>query len=349
MKPLSLKPLSRTALSCLALILPMLTTQPVAAQKQQVGIAKPVAVQEVEEQLAVDPIEKANQEEAEFKKRIENRVVEEFHVAAQSKLLLEVEELARVCDLDAKSVKKLEIAAKGAAERYIRNQEQRLRGHVRLDRWGADTEIRVAGRKVPRPGEPEEEPGPEPKPKEPEKKPEPKPPVLQAIGRLFGVPPAPQPVFRPQVQDENVANITVAVQRYGMQYRVKHRGGSSSSGFGGGVEELKREAVWTQTMAAVVTPEQKQKYELAIEARRQRLRDAAIVYAMGQIDLELHLTEQQYSQLRELFESRVEIGNSDPNSVRYVAERQIKETDIGLLKPVLSDAQLKVWGEYASW
>jgi hypothetical protein len=349
MKPLSLKPLPRTTLCCLALILPTLTAQPVAAQKQQVGVAKPAAVEK--EEVAVDPVEKAEQDAAEFKKRIENRVIEEFRIAAQSKLLLETEELERVCDLDAKATKKLEIAAKGAAERYIRNQEQRLRGHVRLDRWGADTEIRVAGKKVPRPGEPEEEPEPEPepKPREPEKKPEPKPPVLQAIGRLFGVPPAPRPAFRPQVQDENVANITVAVQRYGMQYRVKHRGGSSSSGFGGGIEELKREAVWVQTINAVVTLEQKQKYELAIEARRQRLRDAAIVYAMGQVDLELRLTEQQYSQLRELFETRVVIGNVNPTSVRYTAERQIKETDADLLKPILSDAQLKVWGEYAAW
>lgn len=347
MKPLSLKPLPRTTLCCLALILTTLTAEPAAAQKQQAGAAKPVAVDA--EEPAVDPIEKAEQEAAEFKKRIENRVIEEFRIAAQSKLLLEIEELERVCDLDAKATKKLEIAAKGAAERYIRNQEQRLRGHVRLDRWGADTEIRVAGKKVPRPGEPEEEPEPEPKPKEPEKKPEPKPPVLQAIGRLFGVPPAPRPAFRPQVQDENVANITVAVQRYGMQYRVKHRGGSSSSGFGGGIEELKREAVWTQTMNAVVNAEQKQKIEQSIDARRQRLRDAAIIYAMGQIDLELRLTEQQYSQLRELFETRVEIGNVNPTSVRYTAERQIKETDPDLLKPILSDAQLQVWGEYAAW
>ena len=347
MKPLSLKPLPRTTLCCLALILTTLTAEPAAAQKQQAGAAKPVAVDA--EEPAVYPIEKAEQEAAEFKKRIENRVIEEFRIAAQSKLLLEIEELERVCDLDAKATKKLEIAAKGAAERYIRNQEQRLRGHVRLDRWGADTEIRVAGKKVPRPGEPEEEPEPEPKPKEPEKKPEPKPPVLQAIGRLFGVPPAPRPAFRPQVQDENVANITVAVQRYGMQYRVKHRGGSSSSGFGGGIEELKREAVWTQTMNAVVNAEQKQKIEQSIDARRQRLRDAAIIYAMGQIDLELRLTEQQYSQLRELFETRVEIGNVNPTSVRYTAERQIKETDPDLLKPILSDAQLQVWGEYAAW
>ena len=343
-----MKPLSRTTLCSLALILLTLTAQPVVAQKQQVSVAKPAAAEEAKE-LAVDPIEKANQEEAEFKKRIENRVIEEFRIAAQSKLLLEIEELGRVCDLDAKATKKLEIAAKGAAERYVRNQEERLRGHVRLDQWGADKEIRVAGKKVPRPGEPEEEPEPEPKPKEPEKKPEPKPPVLQAIGRLFGVPPAPQPVFRPQLPDENVVNITVAVQRHGMQYRVKHRGGGSSNGFGGGVEELKREAVWVQTVNAVVTLEQKQKYELAMEARRQRLRDAAIAYAMGQVDLELHLTDQQYSQLRELFETRVVIGNVDPASIRYTVERQIKETDTGLLKPILSDAQLHVWGEYAAW
>lgn len=337
-----MKPLSRIALCCVLAISPALTAQSLAEQKQ-------AAVEE--EELALDPVEKAEQEAAEFKKRVENRVIEEFRMTAQSRLLLEIEELDRVCDLDAKSVKKLEIAAKGAAERWIRNQEPRLRGRVRLERYDRDTEIRVAGRKVPRPGEPEEELKPEAEEpgKKPPVKPVEKPPVLQAINRLFGAAPAPRPAVRRVREEENVANITVAVQRYGMQYRVKHRGGSSSSGFGGGLEELKREAVWTRTVQDVVTPKQKLKVEAATEARRRRLREAAIVYAIGQLDLELRLTEQQHSQLRELFDARVKVENVAPNSVRYTVERQVKETDPGVLKQILSDAQLKVWQEYASW
>ncbi len=341
MKPLSrtalVRPaLSRTTLCCLLAFGPVVSIEQLAAQDRVAAPAKAVAV---------DPIEKAAQEAAEFRQRVENRVVEEFHVAAQSKLLLEVEELARVCELDAKSVKKLEIAAKGAAERWVRNEEPKLRNHVRLDDFGNDVEIRVAGKKVPRPGELEEEPVPQS-----DEKPKPtteKPPVLQVIGQLFGA--APKPAVQPRVEQPNIANITVAVQRYGLQYRVKHRNGSSSSGFGGGLEELKREVVWTKTVDAVISPAQHEKYAAATEARRQRLRDVSIVYTIGQLDLELRLTEQQHEQLREVFESQVTIGNIDPNSVRYTVERQIKETDPSLLKSILSDAQLKVWEEFAAW
>ncbi len=353
MKPLSRCPLSRTMLPrftltrltllCVAVAGPPLVHWPLAG-------LQPTAV--LAEDAPLDPVEKAEQDAAEFKKRVEDRVVQEFRIAAQSRLLLEIEELSRVCELDAKSVKKLEIAAKGAADRWIRNEEQELRRHVRLERYGEDAEIRVAGKKVPRPGEPEEAAEPQGGEnaaggKNAEQKPGEKPPVLQAINRLFGAAPKPNP--RVAEEKENVANISVAVQRYGLQYRVKHRNGSSSSGFGGGLEELKRENVWTQTMQAVVTPQQKQKYEAAIEARRQRLRNSAIIFAIGQIDLELRLAEPQHEQLRDVFETQVDIGNVNPGSVRYTVERQIKETDPALLKPILSAAQLKVWEEFAAW
>ncbi|MBI1311500.1 hypothetical protein GC176_09350 [bacterium] len=324
-----MKSLSRATLYCLLMITLAGRIQQLSAQDRPVN------------QAELDPIEKAEQEAAEFKKRVENRVIEEFRLAAQSKLLLEIEELSQVCDLDAKSVKKLEIAAKGAAERWIRNEEQQLRGHVRVDQYGVDAEIRVAGKKVPRPGEPVEEPKPA------EQKPEPaeQPPVLQAINRVFGI----APPVQPPAAEENVANITVAVQRYGLQFRVKYRHGGSSSGFGGGLEELKREAVWAQTMHDVVTPEQQKKFEAAVEERRQRLREAAITSAIAQLDLDLRLNEHQRARLHEVFDREVKLGNTDPSSVRYSVEQQIKDTDIARLKPILSDVQLRVWEEFAAW
>jgi hypothetical protein len=205
-----------------------LAAQDQAAPQAKAAEARPAGVQATEANaIGPDPVEKATQDAVEFQKRVENRVVDEFRNAAQSKLLLEVEELSRVCELDAKAVKKLEIAAKGAAERWIRNEEQKLRTYVRLEGYGDDTEVRVAGKKVPRPGEPDEEPAQQPE--RPENRPVAQPPILQAIGQLFGA--APKPAFQPRIEEPNVANITVAVQRFGLQYRVKHRHGSSSSGF----------------------------------------------------------------------------------------------------------------------
>ncbi|MHC4876938.1 MAG: hypothetical protein ACYTGL_10595 [Planctomycetota bacterium] len=319
-----MKPLLTAALSTLLIL--FLVSHPQITRAQEQNTAK-----ENE-----DAFDKAERERDEFKERVENRVLEEFRLAALNKMLLEIEELRNVCGLDAKAVKKLEIAAKGATERWIRNEEQQLRGHVRLDRYGPDVEIRVVGKKVPRPDEPEDEPD------QPEKKPGEKPPVLQAINRVFGAGPQKR-------EEKEFANITVAVQRYGLQFRVKRRNGSSSSGFGGGLEELKREAVWTKTRQAVITPEQQKQYEAAVEERRQRLREASIVSTIAQLDLQLRLDQKQRQQLRELFTSAVKPEKSDPNSVKYYVERQIKATNVEQLKPILSDAQLHAWKEYASW
>lgn len=332
-----MKLLSRATLCYLLAILSAGTGRHLIAQNRPVETVERDSVKKVE----LDPVEKAENEAAEFQKRIENLVIEEFRIAAQSRLLLEIEELSQVCELDAKAVKKLEIAAKGATERWVRDQEQQFRGHVRIDRYGPEVEIRVGGKKVPRPGEPEEDPKPEP----PEPKPAKKPPVVQAINRLFGG----APVAKARAEEENVANISVAVQRYGLQFRVKHRGGSSSSGFGGGLDVLKREAVWKQTMEAVVTPQQQQKYDAAIEQRRQRLREAAIIYTIGQLDLDLRLNEQQRSQLLEVFDAQVDLGNANASSVRYLVEQKIKDTDIARLKPILSEVQLRIWQEFVAW
>lgn len=284
-----------------------------------------------------DRVEQEEQAAAEFRERVENRVVEEFRIAAQNRLMLEIEELRRVCGLDAGSVRKLEIAAKGAAERWVRDEEQQLRGHIRFEQYGPDAEIRVGGKKVPRPGEPD--------PQAAETQPDGgEPPVLKAINRVFGAGGGAE-----AGEKENVVEISVSVQRYGLQFRVRYRNGSSSHGFGNGLEDLKREAIWSQTYSKVITPEKQKKYEAAVEERRQRLRDAAIVYTIGQLDLDLRLDESQRRRLREVFEAHVTVGSVDPGSVRYQVERQIKEIDPDVLKPILSEPQLYAWREYASW
>ncbi len=256
-------------------------------------------------------------------------VLEEFRATSRAHLMLQIEEMQKVAGLDEKSVRKLTVAAKGAADKYIEQQANSIKNAINVRPPNEKILIKIGDKQINPPLAPGAKP---PEPKKATRNP-----LLQFIRNINA---GANPV---QAVDEQYIHITVSMQSSGMQVRVKQHRSSSSHGFGGGLVQLQQQPVWKKSYDSVITPEQKKKYEEAVAVRKERLRKAAIAYRVGRIDTQLNLNDDQRKQLTDLLMKTVTLQNYAGNMVEWRVRQGLQQIKDDQVAGFLDDAQRQLF------
>ena len=298
-----------------------------AADPTEVAQDEAPAVTEKSE-VATDPDEEKNPTQKLYEKMVD-AVLEEFRATSRAHLMLQIEEMQKVAGLDEKSVRKLTVAAKGAADKYIEQQANSIKNAINVRPPNEKILIKIGDKQIHPPLAPGAKP---PEPKKATRNP-----LLQFIRNINA---GANPV---QAVDEQYIHITVSMQSSGMQVRVKQHRSSSSHGFGGGLVQLQQQPVWKKSYDSVITPEQKKKYEEAVAVRKERLRKAAIAYRVGRIDTQLNLNDDQRKQLTDLLMKTVTLQNYAGNMVEWRVRQGLQQIKDDQVAGFLDDAQRQLF------
>ena len=257
--------------------------------------------------------DKAGADEAkQLQTQIAEGLSDQLRGIAQSHLLVQVNEMKRVCDLDEPSVKKLNIAAKGAADRFVRKTRNAIQQALNRMPVPPNVEVRVNDR-VLRPG---------PKVDQNRKN-------------------------DPFNRGPQFSNFVLQVQHSHLILYHKRRTGSSGRGVGGGgMRLLEQEPIWKKSLASNLTPIQKNQYDSAIAERRQRLHRVVVDFYLAQLDNELNLNEDQRQKIRVFVGSGIDLTNVEMNMIQYRVREQVRKIDDSKIKDLLSATQLKLWESY---
>lgn len=271
---------------------------------------------------AEDEVPDAEAQQKELTDRIKNALLEEYRLTAQAHLTLQIEDMQVVCELSESDVKKLGIAAKGAADQFTKKYRKQISDNVKFRPEWQQMPIWVGGKQVHVPQNKDQIEG-----------------LKEGLKRLVGA----------QREDPYV-RISINIEMHGMQYRVRQRNSSSSRGNGSaGLDQLRKQPVWKKMVERVVTPEKRKLYETSLANRSNRLREAAIALQMSRFSAELKLSEPQQTAITALFEKQVDISNSNFNMVEYHVRSGFKKLEDAKMKELLSESQFQLWHGFKNY
>ena len=168
--------------------------------------------------------EGAIRKEDPVRQQIVDHVMADFRETAQAHLLVQVDEMQKICKLSDSVAKRLKVAAKGAAGRYVKPFEAKVKNALRRQTFPKTVELRVRGKVI--------KLGPQKK--------------VNKILELF------------TGTNKNFVDIGIEIRSYGIQLSVRTANSSSGHGFGGGgLNQLAKQPIWRKTFQRLVTNEQR--------------------------------------------------------------------------------------------
>jgi len=280
--------------------------------------ALPQQVQEVPQVGAKAPAAKPLSDDEKRKEAyyetVQANSTETLQKIAQAELLVEIDELKEMFDLPPASVKKLQLAARGAAKRTVDRARdsnkatiQRMLGrHLNANTIDL-TAVLVNGKehKVVMPD------GTEP----PE----------------------------PDEDDPKLDKLQITLSRRGMStyFSVRYQNGSSSTSLSPRSNDLRANAFWLKTYEKLVTLDQRRKYA---DHRKQRDKEIVTDLLMGVLRLELRLTSKQMPEVRKVVAESISITSSTfLSGSDYIVQRIRPQLEAAKFGKVLSKAQLDMF------
>ena len=240
---------------------------------------------------------------------------DEQRLRMQRYLLVRVEHVVRVCDLSAKQAKKLEVAAKRAAQLTAGTTQPQQQGVVQMPQFArgfrvANDAIAVQQRAQ-----------------------------VELMLRQLNVR-AQQPVvvdggkWEIAVRDPNQVNWARVVNGAVANVDAKAAG----------------QPIWQKTIERVLSPEQKQEYEAAKKRLAQPPGELPVDNVVRQIDLELFLSDEQRASFAEQISLAMKRHSAAGGQITGFglphAYQQVPESE---LQGLLSDAQMGRWRDLKRW
>ena len=275
-------------------------------------IAQKPAEPKPTEPKPVDPAEELRRER---ESRVISIMTDLIYQACLAHVMLEIDEHQRVAGIDESSVKRLQLAAKGAASQYAEKQVAQ------------DSSIIVT--KVP-----------------------PLATMLSAGGEIYPLPVAEKegedPKNKPKLDELDPATvyprIALVISEDSITWRYRERNGSSGWGRNGGLGRATENPIWTKAVDKNTTEAQRKKLKAT---RQQRLNKSATSLCVAMLEAKLHLDSQQRDQVNEIIKQVVDAESIVPkdftNRGYGVVNKVLKANELKGLVEILSEAQGMVW------
>lgn len=267
-----------------------------------------------QEKPAVDPATQLKQQRDSI---ISKAMTDALYNQCLTRTMLEIDEFRREVDLPAASIKRLQLAAKGAASQYAEKQTAgdvaSMLGKVPpLVRW-----LDVGGVLVTLPVPKKDE------------------------GRL----PKLEEEEEPPSEIQNVyPKIEVILNETSVTWYFRQQKSSSGYGRGGGYSNVTRHPIWVKALDSNVTKEQRTKVE---EVRRRRLSQSAADLCTGLVSAKVRLSDPQRDQVQALIRKCVEkqaITRRDFDNRGYsVVKKVLNQKEMEGLREILTDDQWNLW------
>ncbi len=193
--------------------------------------------------------------------KIAEVVKQEMNDVCLGAMRIEIKRMAEVMELDAKAVKRLTLAAKGAVKKTVDKYGERAVRFVTENVESADVSLNGKRIRFEEPHDADENEDEKPAP------------TAKAAYNVF-----------------------VQVKEANFDLDVRRENGSTGSGSGGGLQYVRRQEVWKKALDAVATKEQRKLYDDHVAERRRKLAVGLITRAMA---LDLRMTDKQTEEFGE--------------------------------------------------
>lgn len=247
---------------------------------------------------------------------IDTRAAQEVRRVLAAELLAELDEIHQMFQLDEADLRKLRLAARGAASKSVDQNRDRNRATVErmVKRRFDDPTIDL--NRVTFNGE-----------------------KLDVDGAQDDAAEAGEDKANPLPQ--NTLGITISRRSTGFYFTVRYQNGSSSTSIGPRNDEVKSQEIWTRAADGILTKEQLSEYA---EMRARKLKEAIVTMVMAGLIYELRLSDKQVPDVRATVEKVLKISST---SMSAGVESALRTYRMQLLpadfKAVLTPAQLDLF------
>lgn len=267
----------------------------------------------------------AEQEKPEEKKseeqKLKDRLIESVEAAAAAELKrvyaatlrAEINEMAELFDLKEVDVRKLGVAARGAASKNIEKQRTSIMATVKrmLDRKLNEPDVNYK--------------------------------AVRFNGKPLDLGVEKKPDADPDEDDDkdpgHTLGVTVARRSSYFYFTVRYQSGSSSTTIGSRGTQLRNEEIWKKTTGTVLKPDMVKKYD---EHRKKKLKATVIDMMLAALRYELHLKNSQIPKVRQRLDKQIKITTTQIYVESIVSQfrQQLKTEDF---KDVLTPPQVDLW------
>lgn len=233
------------------------------------------------------------EENSDFQQLVINEVTAEYKTLLVNGMQIRIADMQQHLNLDKKSVRRLQLAAKGAATRTLEKYSDKLAGFVLRNLTELDFSINGRRFKVPKGADEDETEGDD---------------DVEDAGQ-------------PKADNRVPYRVVMNVKPSQLSVNVREESSSSGSGTPGGFDYLERQKIWKDALEAVTTAEQRKRYE---SYRKERLRLNCISMITSAFAIEMNLTEDQADKFRTWADKQIkEVNESDIASGTEWAIRNI--------------------------
>lgn len=261
----------------------------------------------VQEDVSEDEIDQARRTAI-----IKREVKEEYQALILNHMKLHIRQLQQFLDLDAKSVRRLEIASKGATKKVVERYGQKVAERAEQN---ADA------------------------------------PTISLNGRMLKLQEddAGEDEANADPPRSAALRMIINVRSTGVSFNCKTENGSTGYGMGGGYSYAFKQDVWKDSLAAVATKEQLKAFD---EHKAKRRRASAVDLLVAVLTLDLELEDSQVGPIREWISGQIKaVAETDLQSgARWsIATIGRKLKPLGAEK-ILTDAQQSILrSKLADW
>lgn len=273
------------------------------------------------QQKAVDKVQ--DDEEKSDEQKAKDRLIEAVEAASADELKrvyaatlrAEINEMAELFDLKEADVRKLGVAARGAASKNVEKQRATIMATVKrtLDRRLNEPNVNYK--------------------------------AIRFNGKPLDLGQSDEPGTDPDEEEDKgdesgtTLGVTVARRSSYFYFTVRYERGSSSTTIGSRGSQLRSEEIWKKTTASVLNADMLKKYD---EHRKKKLKDSVVDMMLAALKYELHLKESQIPEVRKRLDKHIKITTTQiyVESIISQFRQQLKTEDF---KDVLTPPQLDLW------